>query len=120
MARKTFRVFDESNNFVAWITREEALDRIRSGAWEDAYHFEAGSKQFIGIRRIDTTRGSNSPSPASITARESRANVGIWDGTAGAEAKEVNGLISAARSKLFFWPMEGDDRAVRVACRASS
>jgi hypothetical protein len=119
MARKTFRVFDESDNFVAWISREEAMDRIRSGAWEDVYHFEAASRQFIGIRRIDATRGSNSPSPTAITARESLANVGIWDGKSVAEGGEVpTGKLHAAQAKIFFYPFEGDDKAVRASCLA--
>jgi hypothetical protein len=118
MRKQNIRLLGDAG-FVRWTDEEDACSKIRSGLWEQVTDPMTG--RFQGLRKIVFhPKPSGSPSPASITARESRANVGIWDGTAGAEAKEVTGLISAARSKLFFWPMEGDDRAVRVACRASS
>jgi hypothetical protein len=104
--------------FLRWTDQDDALSKVRSGLWESVSDPETG--RFQGIRKIEFgPRASNSPSPAAITARESLANVGIWDGKSVAEGGEVPaGTLHAAQAKIFFYPFEGDDKAVRASCLA--
>lgn len=118
MRTSNVRLIAGDGNFSRWIEEDDARSKLQSGCWEEVYDHASG--RFKGIRKIEfQPRPSDTESATSITMRDSLANVGIWDGKAESEGGEIPvGMIAAAQAKVFFYPLEGDNKAVRVSCLA--
>lgn len=109
MARKTVRLLDDEGSFLYWTDTNDARTKLQSGLWEEVFQLEAGStrERFLGLRKRNFDRASDSPTPCSITARESAAAVGA--GILG--VRDADGILQpdeheqrSAQLKIRAWP----------------
>jgi hypothetical protein len=110
MARKTIRLIDDDGSFLYWTDTDDARNKLQSGLWEEVYQLEAGSsrEKFLGLRKRNFDRSSDSQTPCTITARESAAAVGA--GVLG--VRDADGILQpdeheqrSAQQKIRAWPL---------------
>jgi hypothetical protein len=118
MRTDTIRLLAENGNFLGWTDDDDARAKKQSGFWQETYNPRTGN--FYALQKIKfLPKPSDHSSPSGISASESLANVGIWDGLTVEEGGRVPvGKLRAARQKIRMWPFEGDTKAVRVSCLA--
>jgi hypothetical protein len=118
MRKENKRLLAENGNFAGWTDEDDARAKLQSGYWQEVFNPTTGN--FYALQKIKfLPKPSDHSSPCGITASESRASVGIWDGLSGDEGGVVPvGKLRAARDKVRLWPLVGDDKAVRVSCLA--
>jgi hypothetical protein len=118
MRKENIRLLAENGKFIGWTDDDDARSKKQSGYWQEFYHPRTGN--FYALQKIKfLPKPSDHSSPCGITASESLGNVGIWDGLSPEEGGTIpTGKLRADKMKLRMWPLEGDDKAVRVSCLA--
>lgn len=115
------RQFRQDGGFAKWIDDETARRHLATEAAEQMFDYRFSPPRFLGIQMRDMHQPRLGSSPTAITARMSRANVGMWDGTYdqnGEVPKAARGAMASARAVIQMYPFEGDTKATRVSCLA--
>jgi hypothetical protein len=121
--KNNIRMFRKDGGFSRWIDDDEARRHLSTQAADEIFDHRYSPPRFLGIQLRDMHQPSLGSSAASITARETFANVeclGVGYERAVDETEKtkprIPGHVLAARSKIRMWPFEGDTKAVRVGC----